>query len=190
VKLKDELFKKGISIEDPNLSKTSQSMFKVQNMVVNFKRRNGLYPKISALKTPPDAWGSPLILTISKDERDTYEFIITSKGPDSTLDTSDDLFLLYEGNRGGSSAATKIVDAVQKKSPRVRYGRVEMSDLKGGNQSARKDRARKDRALRASGKASKGEKSSQGAAPTGTKGGAKPNKRTGQKEVVISLEDL
>jgi len=177
--LKEEMFVKGISIANPNLSKTSQSMFKVQNMVINYHERKGVYPNIGALKTPPDAWGSQLLLTVSEDERSTYEFIITSKGPDLRLKTDDDLYLLYEGNRVDDS---KTKTDVAKKEPQVvKAGSVEMSKLRGMTQSARRPGGNTGSARK---------RPSTEAASTRKKGDKKSNKGTGQQEVVISLEDL
>lgn len=174
-KLKDELFQKGISIEDPNLSKTSQSMFKAQRMVISFEGRKGFYPSLSAIKIPADAWGSTLVLKISKDENDTYEFVIVSKGPDRALDTGDDLFLLYEGKRGHVSA-DNIDNAAGKKPQTVRAGRVELSTLKVRKQSARRANAPGSRAT--------------GTVSSGTTADRKSNSRTGDNEIVIRLKDL
>jgi hypothetical protein len=181
-KLKDELFQKGISIEDPNFSKTSQSMFKAQRRVISFKQRKGFYPSLSAIKIPPDAWGSTLVLKISKDENDTYEFVIVSKGPDYALDTDDDLFLLYQGKRGHVSA-DNTGNTAGEKPQTIRAGRVELSTLKMRNRPARSSRAPE-------GALSKGKKQSSKAALGGTTADEKSNSRTGDNEVVISLEDL
>ena len=178
-KAKLELEQKGISIEDPLISKTSKRMFNLQNIILRYKERNGIYPKVSALKTENDMWGSPLVLELGANQKVDWEFVIISMGPDGRLKTKDDIYLVYTGEK-----STKILMGDGDVSPKrkaTKSGKVSLEDLtntpSGGANAMGNNEVESTRSL----KSLSDQKNNDG---------KNTLSRTGDKEEIKSLDDL
>jgi len=119
--LGEQMLKRGISIQDPLASHTSIKMFKLQNMILRYKKSKGEYPKGHAILVPLDVWGNPLVYKIADDESKSYEFLVMSKGPDGKEKTNDDMYIIYSGKKSGGQSDD------EKNSAGARSGRVSYS---------------------------------------------------------------
>ncbi|MDH5541457.1 MAG: hypothetical protein OEY64_00695 [Nitrospinota bacterium] len=149
--LRNILEQKGVSIEDPLVSKTAKRMFALQNIVVRYKERNGVYPKVSALKTENDMWGSPLVLEIGANKKVDWEFVIISMGPDGRLKTKDDLYLVYAGEKSETAVMGDLKSKPKRQSIKSGISIDELGNLSTDDSSMKKEAKtdEKSRALNA-----------------------------------------
>lgn len=107
--LEAEMEQFGISIKEPLVSHTSKRMFKLQNLILSYKKSKQSYPRGHVISIPDDMWGNKLSYEISdsEDETKSYEFLVFSKGGDGKKNTDDDLYLIYAGNRSANMKAKK-----------------------------------------------------------------------------------
>ncbi|GMT42642.1 MAG: hypothetical protein IEMM0002_1053 [bacterium] len=123
VQLTAELEAIGISLETPLVSHTSNRMFKLQNLVLRYKKSRGYYPAGHVISVPEDMWGHRLVYKIFKDKSKPYEMYIFSKGPDGKERTDDDIYLIHEGAKSqkGEDAENPDEESVVKQPGKVFY---------------------------------------------------------------------
>ena len=99
----DQLLKTGISIGSPLVSWTSKRMFKMENTIVAYRDAKGAYPTGHVIKHPIDAWGNEIYYRLFP-EKEMYDFIVFSKGPDKIKGTEDDILVIHRIDKAEGEA--------------------------------------------------------------------------------------
>ncbi|MFQ5432797.1 MAG: type II secretion system protein GspG [Nitrospinota bacterium] len=194
--LQKEMEQTGISIKDPLTSHTAIRMYKLQSLIVSYKATTGSYPKGHVISIPKDMWGTTIKYKIMDDPSKEYEFYVLSLGPDKKENTEDDIYVVFSGERS-SGTKKKMEDRPVTESTR---GRVSYSEEM---ESARTDPDIRGRAVNieqlekimsqeipadASSQAPENRKSPATRRRSGST--AKPDRSSGDKEIVVTIEEL
>jgi hypothetical protein len=164
-------------------------MFELENTILDFHRNYGRFPQGREIRFPLDAWNNEMHMQVG-DENASYDFLVTSNGPDGNRGSEDDMFLVHNMKEFD----IKEKGAPKKKpspSPEISIPAEGMEDLIADDASSQRTRAGTraaddtDRVL---------EGKSDSAIPPkeietyGDLGESKP--QSGKEEVILTLDEL